>query len=143
MRLDTVIFGPEINTNPSNNYRENGSMGMRLDELTVYRLDNTIGTHKPILNFSVLEASSHSVTLQWQDNSTNELGFKIYQNNILIATLPANTTSYSIENLNANTIYTFQIVSYNDISSSNIESITFRTKDDYAWLIPAYHIILN
>jgi hypothetical protein len=38
----------------------------------------------------------HSGTLTWEDKSNNEDGFNIYVNNTLIASIPANSTSYNV-----------------------------------------------
>ncbi len=37
-----------------------------------------------------------AVTLTWQDNATNETGYRVYKNNALASTIPANSTSYNI-----------------------------------------------
>ncbi|WKZ37925.1 MAG: hypothetical protein QY332_08280 [Anaerolineales bacterium] len=38
----------------------------------------------------------HSGTLQWEDKSNNEDGFNIYANSVLLASIPANSTSYNV-----------------------------------------------
>ena len=38
----------------------------------------------------------HSGTLKWEDKSNNEDGFNIYINNVLVASIPANSTSYAV-----------------------------------------------
>ena len=38
----------------------------------------------------------HSGTLKWEDKSNNEDGFNIYINNTLVASIPANSTSYVV-----------------------------------------------
>lgn len=40
--------------------------------------------------------ASHSGTLQWEDKSNNEDGFNIYANSVLLASIPANSTSYNV-----------------------------------------------
>lgn len=40
--------------------------------------------------------ASHSGTLKWEDKSNNEDGFNIYINNALVASIPANSTSYVV-----------------------------------------------
>jgi len=84
-----------------------------------------------------------SATLSWQDNSSNENGFKIYQNNTLIAILPSNTTSYNISGLKSRETYTFTVKAYSEGSDSAPINIVLTTKDDFAWLVPIYHAILN
>ena len=38
----------------------------------------------------------HGGTLTWEDKSSNEDGFNIYVNNALVASIPANSTSYNV-----------------------------------------------
>jgi hypothetical protein len=40
--------------------------------------------------------ANHSGTLKWEDKSNNEDGFNIYANGILLASIPANSTSYDV-----------------------------------------------
>lgn len=94
-------------------------------------------------NFGISSIDTTTTTLSWIDNSNNETGFKIYQNNILIASLPANTTNYQVQDLESRETYTFTIKAYNTNGLSNPITLTVTTKDDYGWLIPIYHVILN
>ncbi len=58
--------------------------------------------------------SSSSVSLSWQDNSDNELGFKIFRNDVLIDTLSAGQTTYHDTGLSAHTTYTYMIKATDD-----------------------------
>lgn len=40
-------------------------------------------------------STTFSVTLNWKDNATNETGYRVYRNGALVATLSANSTSYT------------------------------------------------
>jgi len=143
LRLDTVIIGPEINTNPTNTYRENGNMGMNLKELTVYRLGNrSFWLHK-IIQAAVSVLLDNSATLSWTDDYSDELGFKIYQGDTLIAILDKDSTSYEINNLTPGTLYTYTIKAYNEAGESEGIEVSFKTKNNYSWLIPIYDLILN
>jgi len=93
-------------------------------------------------HFSTASIGTDSVTLTWQDTSSYEKGFKIYEGSHLIATLPANTSSYTISNLDSRGTYTYKIVAFSDAGNSSSTSITVTTKDDYAWLPAVYHVIL-
>ncbi|HPR41823.1 MAG TPA: fibronectin type III domain-containing protein [Candidatus Methanofastidiosa archaeon] len=62
--------------------------------------------------------STTSIELAWNDNADNEDGFKVFRNGTLIATLPANTTSYTDEGLECGTSYTYYVMSYNDVGNS-------------------------
>ncbi len=66
----------------------------------------------------ILEAqSSTSVHLNWIDNSTDETGFKIFRDGILIATTGVDVTSYIDDELLANTTYTYTVKSTNDVAN--------------------------
>jgi hypothetical protein len=63
----------------------------------------------------VLKAqSANSVLISWDDNSIDELGFKIYRDNTLIKTVPANIKSFIDSGLSANTKYTYTVKSTDD-----------------------------
>jgi len=78
-------------------------------------------------SISSTSITTNSVTLHWNDTSNNETGFKIYKNNALVATLSANTTSYTLNNLNPGTTYRYDIVAYNSGGNSTVSSTTFST----------------
>ena len=94
-------------------------------------------------NLIFSENMDNTITLQWNDNATNELGFQIYQNGVLIDTVNSNVTSYILTNLEPRSTYTYTIVAYNTHGTSDPITITFTTKDDYRWLPAVYHVILN
>ena len=100
---------------------------------------------KPFMpsNLKVSNIDTTSATLTWQDNADNESGFRLYKNNVLIATLAPNTTTYKITGLETRETYNYRIKAVNDAGYSDSIDLSFTTKDDYAWLIPIYHIILN
>jgi len=66
------------------------------------------------------------VGLEWNDNSTNEEGFRIYRDGVQIAELGPNTTSYEDSTILSNTTYTYQVCAYkgNEQACSNTVSIT-------------------
>jgi len=94
-------------------------------------------------DINLLSVESHSATLTWNDTSVNEDGYKIYNGETLIATLEPNTSSYRLENLTANTTYSFSIVAYNVHGNSESINIIFTTEDDFGWLVAINHMILN
>lgn len=69
-------------------------------------------------------ASSSSINLSWADNSNNESGFRLERKTgstgvfALIATLPANQTSYADTGLQASTTYFYRIKAYNAAGES-------------------------
>ena len=86
-------------------------------------------------NLTATAVSSTQINLAWQDNSTNEDGFKIYQSSTgavgsyyHLATVAANTTAYSVQQaLSANTTYYFQVTSYNNVDESPYSSAVHAT----------------
>ncbi|HEX5244858.1 MAG TPA: NPCBM/NEW2 domain-containing protein, partial [Tepidisphaeraceae bacterium] len=83
-------------------------------------------------NLSASAISSSQINLAWADNSSNENSFKVQRstdgtNFITIATLAANTTSYSDTGLSAATTYSYRVIASNgagDSSPSNVSSTT-------------------
>ena len=78
-------------------------------------------------NLNTSNVTSNSARLTWSDNSNNETGFKIYRGNTQIATVGANTTSYNLTGLSANTTYTYTVKAYNTTGTSAATSKTFTT----------------
>jgi len=91
---------------------------------------------------TVTTVKSNKATLKWKDNANNESGYKIYRGAVLIATVGANVTQYTLNNLKAHTSYSYHIVAYNSEGNSPKVTIRFTTKDDYGWLPAIYHVIL-
>jgi fibronectin type III domain protein/NHL repeat-containing protein len=86
---------------------------------------------------SNLESSSvtvNRIALTWEDESTNERGFKVYRSTSaategdLVATLGINAVSYADGGLSENTTYYYRVHSYNDEGSSeSYASASFST----------------
>jgi hypothetical protein len=90
-------------------------------------------------NIILSDVSFDTVTLKWTDNTITEQGYKIYKGSILIAILPANTTTYKIENLEPNTSYTYTIKAFNSVGESLPLTFTFKTEKNLVWMIPAIY----
>jgi len=75
-----------------------------------------------------LNQTADSITWNWNDNSDDEDGFKMYDgdNNALIETISANATSYEETGLSSGTFYTRYLVAYNTAGNS-LQSNTTRT----------------
>jgi subtilisin family serine protease len=72
------------------------------------------------------------IQISWSDNSNNETAFKVFRcigtSNpySLIATLPANTTTFTNSNLNSGSLYSYKVVASNavgDSPASNVATI--------------------
>ncbi len=72
-------------------------------------------------------ASQSIVNLQWTDNSDNEDGFKIYRDNMVIATVGINVTIYQNTGLKPSTTYQYVVKAYNQAGESGASLCTVRT----------------
>ncbi len=100
--------------------------------------NNYIGTTTPTApaapgNLTAGSVTTQSVQINWTDNATNEQGFKIESridsnpSYTEIATLNANTTSYTHNGLTPGTLYHYRVRAYNvtgNSTYSNILSVT-------------------
>jgi hypothetical protein len=63
--------------------------------------------------------TSTSITLNWQDNSNNEVGFQIQRATSsngpwsVVGTTGANATSYTDTGLDPSTMYYYEVVAFN------------------------------
>jgi len=114
---------------------ETGTNGMRLSRIaTVLTYSLTVPTAPSSL--VATDASASQINLAWNDNSSNELGFKIYRklNNgpfsQVATTVSWNATSYNDTGLTADQTYSYEVIAYNSAgtSTSNISTaITYST----------------
>lgn len=69
-----------------------------------------------------VSTTSNSVSISWNDNSSNEAGFNLYRWNgsswTKISTLGANTTSYTDTGLTANQTYKYAVEAYNSAGTA-------------------------
>lgn len=86
------------------------------------------------------ENPNGTLILRWLDLSENESGYKIYLENRLIATLPANSNRFTLNNVLPNREYIFKIVSYKGSQESTPSYIVYRPKiGTIGWIIPAVY----
>jgi len=62
--------------------------------------------------------SSTSIRLQWDDESDNENGFRVYRNGNRIATVEEDTTVYVHKNLKGERRYCYEVVAFNESGES-------------------------
>jgi len=78
-------------------------------------------------NLSAGTITQTSVVLNWTDNSQDETGFRIYQDDDSLTTTAANVTTYTVENLIPATRYVFTVTAFNqngESSGANLEVVT-------------------
>jgi len=78
-------------------------------------------------NLSAGTITQTSVTLTWSDNSLDETGFRIYQDDDSLTTTAANITTFTVANLTPATRYAFTVTAFNQFgesSGANLELVT-------------------
>ena len=86
-------------------------------------------------NLKLTIMSSSQVDLSWTDNVTNEQGFIIEKKigggaYVQIATVPANTTSYSDKTLTPGNTYSYRVCAYNSLNNSGYTNeVSCKTTD--------------
>lgn len=88
----------------------------------------TVEPVNPPGNFVITEFTVSSASFSWQDNSQDEAGFQIERAQkdgyfSKIASLGANITQYTDQNLSSNTTYLYRIRSFNFITHSKYSQI--------------------
>ncbi|MBI3962352.1 MAG: fibronectin type III domain-containing protein, partial [Deinococcus sp.] len=88
----------------------------------IIRQDTTGGQPQPASGLGAVASGSNRVNLSWQDNASNETGFKIERKTTgtwsQIATTGANLTSYQDTSLIAGTTYWYRVRAYNEQGDS-------------------------
>ncbi len=113
-------------------YRVRAYDGPNNSAFTNTAVATTQGAPAAPSNLSATAVSSSQINLAWTDNAANEAGFKLERSTdnvtfIAVATLVANTTSYSNPSLAASTTYWYRIRAYegtNNSAYSNTASAT-------------------
>ncbi|MFC2010548.1 fibronectin type III domain-containing protein [Chloroflexota bacterium] len=77
------------------------------------------GLQAPV-NLEAVALSPNIVDIKWLDNSTNEDGFKIYRDSILIGTVPANYNIFHDAGLQPSTTYLYAVRAFNEAGESPI-----------------------
>jgi hypothetical protein len=65
-------------------------------------------------NLQLQALSENEVLIKWQDNSTDERGFKIFRDGVQIKTVPKNITTFTDTGLKKATTYTYKVVATDD-----------------------------
>ena len=115
-------------------------------ELTNYMIKVSANVTIPNKIAKVITFDNHAYSsiLKWNKSDKGTVGYKIYLNNKLVADIDATENSYSFNGLNPESEYEYSVIAYNSAGESEAVSGSFKTKeDDYAWLIPVQHNILN
>lgn len=69
-------------------------------------------------NIRATAISSSQIRVEWNDNSNNESGFRLYDGGVTVATPGANTTSYTVGGLAPGTYRCYAVQAYNSKGSS-------------------------
>jgi hypothetical protein len=86
----------------------------------VDRIETVSGGQPPAApsNLRATPTDSTHIRLDWNDNSNNESGFKIYDGDTLVATVGANITSYTVGGLAPDSYHCYHIYAYNSYGNS-------------------------
>ena len=91
------------------------------------RASHSLTLHPPT-GLRATAISSARINLSWQDNNTNETGFRVQRKLddswiwIEVGATPANTTRFSDTGIEADTTYHYRVRAYNSIGSSNFSN---------------------
>ena len=94
------------------------------DREAIFSLYPAAGAGKPAApsNLVATAQSASSILLSWTDNSSNETTFRLDRAGggafAILATIPANTTSYQVLGLDPNSLYTFRVRAQNASGNS-------------------------
>ena len=100
------------------------------NEVTVTTAVATVAPHSPT-GLKVAKKDKTCMRLKWVDNSANESGFKIYdQNDNLIKTVSADKTCTTISGLSKATEYSFKVVAFNSVGESAASNEITETTED-------------
>ena len=80
-------------------------------------------------NLAAGATTTSSITLSWTDNANNEEGFRVVRDGSAVATLAANSTSYTDAGLNAGTSYTYQVQAYLGTTNSAYSNLVTASTD--------------
>jgi hypothetical protein len=91
------------------------------------------GTAPAAPTISSMASTRSTITVRWSDNSNNEDGFKIYRglsssSLSLVATVAANTTSYTDTGLTRRTTYYYKVCAYNAYGENCSAIVSRRTR---------------
>lgn len=87
-----------------------------------------------------------TVQLQWNDNSSDESGFRVIRDGFrLVATLPANSTSFTDTNLPPNSPITYYIEAFNGAgkSASEFRTVTTVNSQPVEWSRCVVQVLAN
>ena len=107
-------------------------------------IEATVKPALPIKNLNTELINAYNSVIKWKKGSSDTVGYKVYLNNILVANIDASENTYTLNGLEPNSEYSYSVIAYNSAGASEAVAGSFKTKkDDYAWLIPIQHNILN
>ncbi len=80
-------------------------------------------------NLVTKRVSATEISLTWQDNSNNELGFTVLRNGKKLHELPNDSEEYTDTRLRPATEYVYEITASNDAGESRSEPFAIKTKN--------------
>ncbi|HEX8253140.1 MAG TPA: fibronectin type III domain-containing protein, partial [Thermoanaerobaculia bacterium] len=130
MNLGSMVLEIRGNTLDAKFLRENGFVA---DSFRIVKGAATAPPAAPTSNL-VTATTDKSVTLRWNDNSSDEDGFRIERcsgtactNFTQVAETAVNTTTYTDGNLSSSTLYRYRVVAYNTAGASSPSNVAEST----------------
>ena len=117
---DTPIQKPDHGNGDKNGGKKDGEEGKHSD----------FGEHKPPTKpeFSHAKGNVSAVEIEWEDNTDNELGYKVFRNGELIKILPPNTTEFKDTDLKPGEKYVYEIRPFNEFGDGDPITAEVETK---------------
>jgi hypothetical protein len=112
-------------------------------DYTLY-IQANVAIPQQVKHLAVDSHGAYGVVLTWDKMDESTIGYRIYVDDKLVAEVPADEHSFVINGLQPETTHRYRVVAYNSAGESTPVTGKFTTKkDDYGWMIPIYHLILN
>ena len=91
-------------------------------DIGAFELEQAQSVPVSATNVEIVSSTYTSMLVRWQDNSNNENGFHVYQDNVLVRTTDVNVTEINITGLTPETEYSITVSSFNAVGDSEIVS---------------------
>ena len=130
------VTGIDYAVDPANAADNARSMNEVVDTVSAWRDSVSVTVPADPTSLSAITISHEAIDIDWIDNASDETGYYVERSLDgtggwqQIASLGANTTTFSDSGLNPNTDYYYQVRAYNSAGYSNYSNVDFARTDD-------------